>query len=151
MVSKAELRYRARERLVQCLFQWDYSGGVLDDLVLCADSAEKQHPFDHLYFNAIKEAIRPEMDKIDAAIRQYVDRDMVEISKVELAVMRLACFEIMCRDDVPFKVAIDQAARLNKKFGTAHGHKYINAVLDAVAQEYRQLEYQVAQDKKGRT
>lgn len=141
-MGKSQLRYYARERLVQCLFQWDYTSSV--DI---ADLEDNHHAYDHRYFTAVLEGVRVELSKIDGAITCCIDRDIGEVSKVELAVMRLACYEIMYREDIPFKVAIDQAARLNKKFGTAHGYKYINAVLDCIAKEYRQLEYIAAKEK----
>ena len=54
--------------------------------------------------------------------------------------MRLAIYELMYRLDVPYKVVINEALELAKKFGSTEGHKYVNGVLDKVATKLRVAE-----------
>ena len=56
--------------------------------------------------------------------------------------LRMGTYELGNRIDVPFKVVINEAVALAKKFGAAESHKYINGVLDKVARELRAPEYQ---------
>jgi N utilization substance protein B len=144
-MGKAAERYRSRELLISLLYQWEF------DHTLSALSAE--HPemaaqrYDTQYYKVISQEILQRVPDLDAAIMPLLDRDIEAVSKIELAVLRLGCYELLYREEVPFKVCIDQAARLNKQFGSVDGHKYINAILDALAKQHRQLEYAVAQSK----
>jgi len=52
-------------------------------------------------------------------------------------VLRLACFELMYRDDIPWRVVIDEAVELAKVFGAEQGHRFVNGVLDRLAQTCR--------------
>jgi len=144
-MGKAAERYRSRELLVSLLYQWEF------DHTLSALGSE--HPemaaqrYDAEYYKVVSQEILQRVSDLDAALRPLLDRDIEVLSKIELAVLRLGCYELIYREDIPFKVCIDQAARLNKQFGSIDGHKYINAILDALAKQHRQLEYAVAQEK----
>ena len=56
----------------------------------------------------------------------------------------MGTFELAERPDVPYKVVINEAVALAKKFGATDGHKYINGVLDKVARELRKVEINAA-------
>jgi len=55
--------------------------------------------------------------------------------------LRLGCFELQHRVDVPYRVVIDEYVELAKTFGAEASHKYINGVLDRVARAQRALEW----------
>lgn len=140
MIKKIEKRYMARELLLQILFQWDYTKGTIASVtenVLSENSKE----FDRKYFDLISANIFGKVPAIDEQMIPFLSIDIEELNKVELAVLRLAAYELLFVDAVPFKVCIDQAAILNKKFGTVKGYKFVNAVLDAFAQQVRKNEY----------
>jgi N utilization substance protein B len=63
---------------------------------------------------------------------------------VEHALLRLAVYELKERIDVPYKVVINEAVALAKKFGPADSHKFVNAVLDKVVVQYRGAELSAA-------
>ena len=144
-MSKAIERTNARELLIKLIFQWDYSQEhrniEIDDI-----TDEKSLSYDKKYFISVKNNIFDKLEEIDKVIGSYSKRPIQELTKVELAVLRLASYELMYVDEIPFKVSIDQATRLNKKFGTTEGYRYINAILDAVAKNYRELEYLAAKE-----
>jgi N utilization substance protein B len=54
--------------------------------------------------------------------------------------LRLGAFELRDRIDVPYKVVINEAVSLAKKFGATESHRYINGVLDKVARDLRTIE-----------
>ena len=70
---------------------------------------------------------------MNAAIRQ-------EIDPIELAVLKLATYELLKRPDVPYRVVINEALELTKKFGSVEGFKFVNGVLDRVAKKIRAAE-----------
>ena len=59
---------------------------------------------------------------------------------MERALLRLGCFELQYRIDVPYRVVIDEYVELAKTFGAEASHKYINGILDRVAADLRQVE-----------
>jgi len=65
---------------------------------------------------------------------------LADLDPVERALLRMGTFELRDRIDVPYKVVINEAVALAKKFGATDSFRYINGVLDKVARELRQLE-----------
>ena len=144
-MARAETRYIARELLLKLIFQWEYGNSLSAHEISEFDNSRESYDKD--YYKEIADDIFSKIKDLDVIVAGFLDRDIGGLSKVELAVLRLGSYELLYRDDVPFKVCIDQAARLNKKFGTEQGHKYINAVLDAIAKQHRKIEYLAAKGK----
>ena len=73
----------------------------------------------------------PEIDeKIDGAAKGW---SISRIGKVELAVLRLAVYEMLYDDDIPVGVAIDEAVELSKRFGQESSGAFVNGILAALA------------------
>ena len=78
---------------------------------------------------------------LDAIIARFSRHwKLRRIAKVELAILRLALFEILFCDDTPAKVAINEAVELAKKFGDENSKNFVNGILDAVAKALEQGE-----------
>jgi N utilization substance protein B len=80
------------------------------------------------------------VDAIDEALKPYIDRDVAQIDPIERAALRLAAYELKYRPDVPYRVVINEAIEVTKRFGADHGHSYVNGVLDKLAAELRGIE-----------
>lgn len=81
------------------------------------------------------EAIFKKVDEIDTLISNVSkDYDFKRISRVERNILRLGLFELKFEGEVPPKVAIFEAVRLSRKFGTPEGGAFVNAILDAIFQ-----------------
>jgi transcription antitermination protein NusB len=65
-----------------------------------------------------------------------------ELSPVEHAALLIGTYELAMDVSVPYKVAINEAVELAKTFGGTDGHKYVNGVLDLLAQSLRTAETQ---------
>lgn len=77
-----------------------------------------------------------EMDRIDECIRAHaIGWTFERIAKVDLSILRLASFELLCRDDIPEGASINEAVELGKRFGGEKSAKFINGVLGAIAKE----------------
>jgi N utilization substance protein B len=63
-----------------------------------------------------------------------------ELDPIELAIMRIGSFELSQRLDVPYRVAINESVELAKGFGATESHKYVNGILDKLAQRVRREE-----------
>ena len=60
---------------------------------------------------------------------------------MERAILRIACYELLFRHDIPCRVTINEAVLLAKKFGAEQGHAFVNAVLDKLARKARPGEF----------
>ena len=76
-------------------------------------------------------------DKIEAVSHDY---KLHRIPKVELAILRLAIYELFYCESMPYRVVIAEAIRLGRKFGNQECFKFVNAVLDAIYQSNIQLQ-----------
>ncbi len=126
---------------MQALYQWDLSGSDLAAIEVQFHEDETFSNVDRDYFHELLHQVPARLDEVEAAFVGYLDRPLAEIDPVERAVLRMASYELMVRIDVPYKVIINEAVNLVKKFGAEQAHKYINGVLDRVARELRPVEH----------
>ncbi|CAJ0991402.1 Transcription antitermination protein NusB [Sodalis praecaptivus] len=92
---------------------------------------------DVAYFCELYAGAATNAQELDKLMAPYLSRQLEELGHVERAVLRIALFELSKRQDVPYKVAINEAIELAKTFGAEESHKFINGVLDKVAPEIR--------------
>jgi len=81
---------------------------------------------------------------LDEALFGYLDRTVDEVDPIERAVLRLSAYELIHRVDVPYRVVLNEAIEIAKRFGSEHGHTYVNGVLDRAAAEWRSTEFHAA-------
>ena len=93
------------------------------------------------YFEDLLRGVEKNLAELDAGIRTYIDREIVEVDPIERAVMRIAAYEMRYRPDVPYRVIINEALEVTKRFGADQGHTYVNGVLDKLAAQWREAEY----------
>jgi N utilization substance protein B len=137
-----QLRRKARHYGMQALYRWHVNGGTPNEIEAEFRTEYDFSQADTDYFRAILEGVIYHQPDIDAAFAGYLDRDIKELTPVELALLRQATFELKDRLDVPYKVVISEAVALAKKFGATDGHKYINGVLDRASATLRATEFQ---------
>ncbi len=137
-------RRKARHYGMQALYQWHMAGASL-----AAIEAEfrADYDFSHVdleYFQALLHGVPACVDALEAILEPLLDRKLSELDPIERTLLRMGTFELAQRPDVPYKVVINEAVSLAKKFGATDGHKYINGVLDKVARELRKVEIATA-------
>ncbi|MGL9750794.1 MAG: transcription antitermination factor NusB [Symbiopectobacterium sp.] len=135
---KTAARRRARECAVQALYSWQLSKNDIVDIELQFLSEQDGKDADISYFRELLASVAMQAEKLDALMAPYLSRQLEELGQVERAVLRIALFELSKRDDVPYKVAINEAIELAKVFGAEDSHKFVNGVLDKVAPTVRQ-------------
>lgn len=133
-------RHNARHYAVQAMYQWQIAGAAIADIEqeFLLEHIDKK--IDMAYFKELIHGIPTNLDTIDNAIKPFINRSMSEIDPVELAVIRLATYELIKRPDVPYRVIINEALQLTKKFGSVEGYKFVNGVLDRIAKTQRETE-----------
>ncbi|WP_312684475.1 transcription antitermination factor NusB [Stenotrophomonas chelatiphaga] len=134
------LRSRARRRAVQAIYAWQISGGNGQSLVAQFAHEQAREVADLAYFEALVHGVLDNRRDIDQALAPYLDRTIEEVDAIERAVLRLSAYELRFRADVPYRVVINEAIESAKRFGSEHGHTYVNGVLDRAAVEWRKTE-----------
>ncbi|WP_461833309.1 transcription antitermination factor NusB [Desulfothermus sp.] len=98
---------------------------------------DERYPINEKAVEFAKELVKGTLDHInelDKIIEAHSKNwKLSRIAKVELTILRLSIFEMMYRDDVPTKVAINEAVELSKAFGDDNSKRFVNGILDAVA------------------
>ena len=134
------MRKKARRYAVQAIYQWHLSGNAIKEIELQFLESINAKKVDIAYFQDILVNTLTGMDEIDETITPILDRKFSEINPVELAILRLACYELKSRIDIPYKVVINEALELTKTFGASEGHKFVNGILDKLAKQIRTTE-----------
>ncbi|WP_421900191.1 transcription antitermination factor NusB [Maridesulfovibrio sp.] len=89
-----------------------------------------------LYARELLLGIWNAQEELDEVIGRYSKHWKIErIAKVELAILRLAVYELVHKPDIPLKVGINEGIELAKKFGDGNSRNFINGILDAVARD----------------
>jgi transcription antitermination protein NusB len=144
MNFSAHERARARRYAMQALYQWDLSGSDLPLIRRQFLEAEDFSRADTKYFIELLSEAPKSIDIIDENISAFIDRPFGQLDPVERAVLRLATYELLYRVDIPYRVIINEAVQLSKKFGAEQGHTFVNGVLDKAAHKLRAAEYKKA-------
>ena len=127
--------------LLQALYQWQMTRCDLATLKTQFDEdASALVKADREFFHELLGGVVRVAEALDELYRAYLDRELDQLDQVERALLRLGCFELQHRIDVPYRVVIDEYVELAKTFGAEASHKYINGVLDRVAADLRQVE-----------
>ncbi|MBA0167520.1 transcription antitermination factor NusB [Pectobacterium carotovorum] len=134
---KPAARRRARECAVQALYSWQLSKNDIADVELQFLSEQDVKDVDITYFRELLAGVATQAEKLDQLMAPFLSRQIEELGQVEKAILRLAMFELSKREDVPYKVAINEAIELAKVFGAEDSHKFVNGVLDKAAPSVR--------------
>lgn len=130
----------ARKLAMQGLYQWQLNHQPVQDIINQYLEGEEGAGVDREYLIELLMGCTQQHEQIDAAIAPFVDRPLDQLDPVETAILMIGTFELQNRVDVPYRVVINEAIDLCKRFGATDAHKYVNAVLDRAAREFRQAE-----------
>lgn len=141
-ISPASMRRAvARKLAMQALYRWQINAAPWQDVVNEFATEEDMPKADRAYFKQLVTEICTGSEALDTAMQPFMDRKPTELDPVERAVLWLGTHELRASLDVPYRVVINEAVGLAKRFGATDSHKFVNAVLDAAARELRPLEH----------
>ena len=132
-------RRRGRETALKILYREGMVVGSTDRSFSSVMETLEKHQVAKDYCEKILEGIKENLESIDGSIeKNSVNWSLDRISIIDLNILRISIFELLyCLDDVPFKVAIDEALELAKRYSTDESVKFINGLLDTVARDAR--------------
>jgi N utilization substance protein B len=130
-------RHKARIYALQSLYEWLLSSNDVKSIETRFLADNDFSRVDADYFKDLLQGVTSKVKELDQQLVPYLDRPLKDLTQVELCILRIAVFELLHRSDVPFRVIINEAVELNKKFGSVEGFKFINGVLDRMAKVLR--------------
>lgn len=133
-------RRRSREFALQSLYQWRVGKNRTEDIARQTSEADGFARADSEYFARLFYGTVAEATALEAEIAPLLDRKTQELAPVELVILLLGAFELKHSPEVPYRVVINEAVELAKAYGGTDGHKYVNGVLDKLAQRLRVAE-----------
>jgi transcription antitermination protein NusB len=133
-------RRRAREFALQGLYGWLVGQGDAGAVDAHVREQEGFSSCDTKHYQALLHGCIDEASALDDHIAQHVDRKTTALSPVEHAALLIGTYELLHCLEVPYRVAINEAVEMAKRFGGTDGHKYVNGVIDKLAASLRPTE-----------
>lgn len=159
--TRSQARSAARQLTMQAVYQWQLNGNSMQQVelqmraALPDDKLEGDEDISNVlkvadlaYFHQLTQGIAQQEAELDASFEGFLDRRLQDLDPIELAILRLGAYELKERLDVPYRVVINEGVELAKSFGATASHKFINGILDKLAQQLRQIEIQAQQKKR---
>ena len=131
-------RRELREHIFKLLFMSDFNDGeeMNDPLAMYFDGLEVLKENDQEYMQSKYENIKAHLDEIDALLNEKSKGwKTSRMSKVDLSILRLAVYEMKFDEDVPVKVAINEAVEIAKSFGGDASASFVNGILGKIAKD----------------
>lgn len=136
-------RRKARELALRMLYQMETNSEDTDRALAryCESFPYQQDVIDYTW--VLLSGIEREKDAIDGLIKSASDNWRLDrITYVDINILRLGIYEMLYSEDVPPKVAIDEAIEIGKKYGNEDSREFINGVLDRVLKDFYKKEKQ---------
>jgi N utilization substance protein B len=118
------------------LFAIDATGSDVDDAIrdfwreLPGDAEGRE------YADQLVRGVRADAEKLDERIRSASQNWRLErMARIDRNALRLGAYELLTRSDVPRAVILDEAVELAKRFGSEESSKFVNGVLDRIADD----------------
>ena len=127
-------RRENRTAVMQFLYMRDVNVGLPIQDALDSFFSTKENPREYYAFaEELIAGIESRIEEIDAVIEKSATNwSKDRIAKVDLAILRLAIFELLFREDIPPVVSINEAIDLAKEFSSGEARRFVNGVLDNV-------------------
>ena len=129
----------ARELTFKVIFSFNFQNeneqieSLIDNLE--SETNDINHE-DKEYIKSIVKGVIEKKETLDETIKKYLkDWTMDRISKTDLAILRVAVYEILYREDIPYKVSVNEAVELAKAFSDGGSPSFVNGVLAGVISE----------------
>ncbi|WP_394182746.1 transcription antitermination factor NusB [Marinomonas posidonica] len=138
--SRSQMRSASRRLALQAVYQWQMNHTAVSEIETQFVMDQDMGACDKAYFREVLQGVTSGAKKLDSLFEELLDRPFAELDPIELAVLRIGAFELSERLDVPYRVAINESVELAKGFGATESHKYVNGILDKLAQRVRREE-----------
>lgn len=133
-------RRRAREYVLQMLFQYEFTHHAVKELI---DEFWKREKVDKSVMDFANELFKgtiKNIEKIDGIIKNAAEHWILErMASVDRNILRFSCYEILYREDIPPLVSINEALEIAKKYSASESASFINGILDKIAKKHHKV------------
>lgn len=137
-MAKKSARQNARQFVMQVLYAWDLSKDPIADIEKNWNAQwEEAEPLDRGYARRLLVDIPLQMDSIEGKILPHADRPLAEMTPMERVILYIGTYELLYQLSVPYRVVLNECVNLSKEFGAEDGFKFVNRVLQGVANTCR--------------
>lgn len=133
-------RKEARQYAMQAIYQWKMADTPRGDLLAQYRAEPGMIKCDSEYFSELVEAIMSHEEELEGLFESVLDRPLDQLDPIERAALLVGAYELQQRPDIPYRVVINEAVELAKRYGANESHKYINGVMDRMAKKLRKVE-----------
>lgn len=132
------MRHKARHFALQAIYQWQMTGDSASEIEkqFLEDQPLKGADLD--YMHDLISGVVANSNELDEIYSPHLSRPLKDLDYVDMAILRLATFELTYRQEIPFRVIINEAIELAKSFAEQDSHKFVNGVLDKVVKTMKQ-------------
>jgi N utilization substance protein B len=131
----------AREFALQALYAWQIAKCSASEIVIQVKGYEGFERADAALAETLVRGVAESAPELEGLIAPFLDRSFASLSPVERAILYIGTFELSRELHTPFKVIVNEAIELGKSFGGTDGHKFVNGVLEKLAQSLRPDEF----------
>jgi len=132
-------RTRAREFTLQMLYQIDITKDTGENCLINFWDGLSEEGVDEdikSFANELTRGVIANLEHIDAKITQHATNwNLTRMAVVDRNILRLGCYELLFREDIPPKVSINEAVELAKKYASIEASKFVNGILDKIKPE----------------
>ena len=136
--STSNPRSRARRAALQAIYQWQMTAEALETITAQFREDKSWRRIDEELFRAHLYGVAGDVAVLDAHLHPILDRPVDQLDAVERAILRMGAFELTHRDDIPWRVVINECVELAREFGAEQSHRYVNGILDKLARRTRE-------------
>lgn len=131
-------RKDARDNAFKCVYEYEFNKEKsIEDILNSCYEENEVNDSEKEYIDEVVSGVIKNIEKIDENILKHLKNwSMSRIAKIDLAILRVAIYEICYMSDViPFKVSINEAVELAKKYGEDSSSSFVNGILASVVKE----------------
>lgn len=133
-------RHRARELVIQGLYEWRVGGRDAAAIEAHLPELEGFEKADQALYLSLFRGVLGQAEALVPLLSPCLDRVFDELSPVEASILLLGAYEFQAHPETPYRVVINEMVELAKSFGGTDGHKFVNGVLDKLGKKLRPLE-----------
>lgn len=133
-------KQKARKLALQAIYQWSMTGHDSIEIEAQFHQTNSMEKVDTAYFSRLLRAIPEHCAALDILLEPFLDRPITTLTPIELAILRLGAYELAHCPEIPYRIVLDEWVSLTKQFGTVEGHRYVNGVLNNLADKLRTIE-----------
>ena len=138
------MRHTARETAFQTIYQIDLGGNHPELALKMMLEQETLSKTDVAFCTRLVRGVMGHLEEIDQAIQQSTEGWTIDrMMSVNRNILRLAVYEMMFCDDIPNKVALNEAIELAKVFGDDDSRSFVNRILDKILNKIKNEEASV--------